>query len=227
MPKKSYSKEQMLTALRILSDGGTLDEAEKGSGCGGSSVCQWGKKYGIKSGSFLSDEEIMAKISAYGQPKVGRPASPPPKPEWLPAPGIKLEEKPELSPEQSNQLADAIKLTVGEKEMNQLNNAVVAMIAGAAEQIKKCTTSEEAIQMVTSAISLKELLNVLEAPPMAMNWNDVAKIVAMLREANNMAPPKAEGTSTINSPVNVTILNRKPKREKIIDAETILDDDES
>jgi len=113
-------------------------------------------------------------------------------------------------------------LALGDKAMNDVNNAVVALITATAERLKLVDNAEDAVKMVSSAIGLKQLLDVLDAPPMAMNWNDVSKIISIIREANEIQilKPEKEEKTTAPTQVNVTILSQKPpKATKTIDAE--------
>lgn len=146
------------------------------------------------------------------------------------------EEKPKvkilgegLSDQEREQIAKSIRFSLGEKTVNDLHNAVTALVAGTTERIKHVENHTEAIQMVSSAIALKQLTEILDAPPMAMNWNDVSKIIGIIREANDMnvvekkekAPTQAAPEQLIpeaKRQINVTILaQRPPKYNKTID----------
>ena len=164
---------------------------------------------------------------------------------------IEVEEKPPekpkvkilgegLSEKEKEKMAKSIRIAIGDKTVNDLHNAVTALVAGMTERIKHVDNHTEAIEMLSSAIAIKQLAEILDAPPMAMNWNDVSKIMNIIREANNMGVPEPKEKIVkvmvpqtqsqpqhIQTPVpeakrqiNVTILAQKPPRfTKTVDAE--------
>ncbi len=165
---------------------------------------------------------------------------------------VEVEEKPPekpkvkilgegLSEKEKEKMAKSIRIAIGDKTVNDLHNAVTALVAGMTERIKHVDNHTEAIEMLSSAIAIKQLAEILDAPPMAMNWNDVSKIMNIIREANNMGVPEVKEkivkvmvpqTRNIAAPIqqapvpeqkrqiNVTILAQKPPRfTKTVDAE--------
>lgn len=255
-----YTIEDIHKALRCVSDGESGSAAARASGASDQVVRKWVKQFKVHQNSFLTDDEILERISLYAErslkAKLGESvdkfkdhpiekaksqfkpqvASEPdtdddePPITALTTPGLKKEPdrkpiKSALSVEDQARLSQSIRLTLGDRAMNDVNNAVVALIAGTAERLKHVTNSEDAIKMVSSAIGLKQLLDVLEAPPMAMNWNDVHKIISVIREANEIQTiRKDDEQKRMNTPtqVNVTILSQKPpKATKTVDAEII------
>jgi hypothetical protein len=229
-------------------------EAAEASGTTAPMVRKWSKQYKVNQNSFLSDDEIIERLSLFADSKrkkqldkapdfSNHPINQPPKEkppvifsddkdddEPVQPPIETPKETAKTPPLKSNlstadqaRLSQSIRLTLGDKAMNDVNNAVVALITATAERLKLVDNAEDAVKMVSSAIGLKQLLDVLDAPPMAMNWNDVSKIISIIREANEiqlLKPEKEDNAPPASTRVNVMILSQKPlKATKTIDAE--------
>jgi hypothetical protein len=261
-----YPIEKIQQVLRCISDGATGNEAGRVCEVNPFKAREWAKKYKIHQNSFLSDQEILERISLYSEGRVrekvdaalsvfdGHPVDATPSrgktvvdddedddedDDQVPAPmeiispvqaASPPDEKPDtpikefLSEADQARLAKSIRLTLGDKALNDVHNGVVALVSATAERLKHIDNHEDAIKMVSSAIGLKQLLEVLEAPPMAMNWNDVSRIINIIREANDLNKvqqmEKKDKIPDAPTQVSVTILSqRPPKKAKTIDAE--------
>jgi hypothetical protein len=251
-----YSLDAIQRSLRCVADGMNCTEAAEASETTAPMVRKWSKQYKVNQNSFLSDDEIIERLSLFANSKrkkqlekapdfSNHPINQPPKektpvicpddedddddePAQLPAePPKEVVKAPPLKSSLSTadqaRLSQSIRLALGDKAMNDVNNAVVALITATAERLKLVDNAEDAVKMVSSAIGLKQLLDVLDAPPMAMNWNDVSKIISIIREANEiqlLKPEKEDNAPPTSTRVNVMILSQKPlKATKTIDAE--------
>lgn len=84
-------------------------------------------------------------------------------------------------------------------------------------------TPQEVSKALVAAIALKQLREVFVDPPTVNSWNDVEKIVNMLRNAMDIT--NNSGQKTIGVDVNILSFNpaekTKKSRGKVIDAETM------
>ena len=146
-----------------------------------------------------------------------------------------------LSDEETRKRAESIRFALGDKVVNDLHNTITTLVVDVSKRAKETDNILEAFHMLNIAVGIKNLGDVLDAPPLAMNWNDVSKIGNIVNKSFDFFKPPVDKTPVPPAPtkiiytsttspqdpvpeakrqINVTILAQKPPRfTKTVDAE--------
>ena len=212
MPKPVFPLSIRRKALRLYSDGHSSTKISAMLGASVHTVRAWVKAAGVPSKSNLSEEELDAKIEAWGldvqkyaDSQISENAVEGARRKRTGASSHRA--KYGVSPmEKANAVKNFEEL--GDPEVYQ--QAIKEHFSQVSEQLSHDNTLAEQVKSLSSGLLLVQLKGMIDAPPPVTSWSDAEKVIKLLRLTLNMDAQKTDERPRID----LTIINGKTGKKR-------------
>ena len=218
MAKIVYPLSVRRKALRMFSDGHPAKKVAKMLGCSIYTIKAWCKEAQVHSKTNLTEEELDAKIEAWGlSPKFDDTRAVMANEEESKRKRhlIRKSHAAKFGPSPMDG-RNALKSFKQFGDPDEYQKAIDAWLAQVMEELYQADTLEEQIKALSGGALLRQLSATIQCPPPVLTMNDQVALIKMIRTTFGMDTEKNNDKQRID----LTIINgkvRKPERKKVID----------